>query len=508
MKFRVLGGRAARAGVGVLVATVATAGVAASAAAAGPSTYLVLYKQEAVPTDAAATIAKAGGTLVQAYDQIGVAVARSSSASFASAMGQNAKVDVTESTGGFAVQLADQGTGNGPAPGNAPAADSDSLSGLQWDMRQINTPQAHAISGGSPAIVVGDIDTGLDKDHPDLQANIDFGRSVSCLGGVPNTSPAAWDDDHGHGTHTAGTIAAASNGFGIVGVAPNVRVAGIKAATSEGYFFPEAVVCAFYWAATHGIHVTNNSYFADPWLFNCKNDPGQRAIWEAERRAIRFAQKQGVTVIASEGNDSDDLRHPQVDNTSPDFPPGSETPGRPVDNKCFVIPVEIEHVIGVSALGAAEQTDGKDGKDYLKSFYSSYGEVEVAAPGGDSIFGAPFAPPNGRVLSTWPAEIGCAREVLEGATKYCYAQGTSMAAPHVAGVAALIHSVRGPQKPDKVRSILEKTADPQPCPTELPAGYETFTRPSGDAQTCYGGHGNNAWYGHGQVDALAAVLKK
>jgi subtilisin family serine protease len=106
-----------------------------------------------------------------------------------------------------------------------------------------------------------------------LAPNVDFTRSVSCVGGVPNPDPAAWMDDNRHGTHTAGIIAAAKNGIGIVGVAPNVKIAGIKVGDKDGFFYPEAVVCAFMWAGSHGIAVSNNSYFADPWLFNCKNDP-------------------------------------------------------------------------------------------------------------------------------------------------------------------------------------------------------------------------------------------
>src|SRR5262249_39690908 len=148
--------------------------------------------------------------------------------------------------------------------------------------------------------------------------NVDFADSVSCVSGVPDTNPAAWNDDNGHGTHTAGTIAAASNGIGIVGVAPNVRIAGIKAGQAAGFFFPGWVVCAFMWAGTHGIDVTNNSYFADPWLFNCKNDPGQRAIWIAEQRAILFAESKGTLVVAAAGNEADDLTHPTQDVTSPD----------------------------------------------------------------------------------------------------------------------------------------------------------------------------------------------
>jgi len=166
-------------------------------------------------------------------------------------------------------------------------------------------------------VLVGDIDTGVDFTHPDLQPNLDVADSVNCVSGQPVPGLAA-QDDNGHGTHTAGIIAAASNGFGIVGVAPNVRLAAIKAGDANGFFFPDAVVCAFYWAAPHHVDVTNNSYFADPYLFNCKNDSVQRAIWKAERRAILFAEQNGVTVVAAEGNESEDTAHPTQDLTSPD----------------------------------------------------------------------------------------------------------------------------------------------------------------------------------------------
>src|SRR5260370_20713829 len=122
------------------------------------------------------------------------------------------------------------------------------------------------------------------------------------MGGKANTRPSAWNDAKAHGPHTAGKIAAAKVGFGIFGVAPKVKIAAIKTGDADGFFFPEAVVCAFMWAGTHNIQVTNNSYFADPWLFNCKNDPVQRAIWTAERRAIRFAMQRGPIVVAAVGN--------------------------------------------------------------------------------------------------------------------------------------------------------------------------------------------------------------
>ena len=362
-------------------------------------------------------------------------------------------------------------------------------------MNQINAPQAHAINGGSPGVVVGDIDTGLDFTHPDLAPNVDFADSVSCIGGVPDTNPAAWMDDNGHGTHTAGTIAAAKNGIGIVGVAPNVKLAGIKAGTAGGFFFPEAVVCAFMWAGTHHINITNNSYFADPWLFNCRNDAGQRAIWEAERRAIRFAQSQGTLVVSAEGNQADDLSHPTVDATSPD----NTTPvTRDITNACAVVPVEVPGVVGVTATGNLRE----------KSFYSSYGvsTADVAAPGGDSILQRTAAAPNGRVLSTWPASLinHCVRKVFDGTATYCYLQGTSMASPHAAGVAALLESATG-KTGGALAAALQQATNPIPCPSDTSA-YAFFPAVDGGApQTCQGGVGHNSWYGSGEVDALKAV---
>jgi subtilisin family serine protease len=448
-------------------------------------TYLVLYKQEKVPSDAAATIANAGGSLTYAYDKIGVAIAQSSDPDFRSNLIADNRVQGISSTQGFGVQHSDEFVefydAAGPPPGdlsNSPVSDTDPLSSLQWDMVQIHTPEAHAITGGSPSVLVGDIDTGLDYTHPDLVANIDFANSVSCVGGVPNQDPAAWSDQFGHGTHTAGTIAAAANGIGIVGVAPNVKIAAIKATDSNGFLYPEYVICAFMWAATHNVDVTNNSYFVDPWLYNCRNDPVQRAIWESLRRAIRYAMSQGVTVVASAGNENDDLAHPTIDTISPD----DGTPlTREITNACAVIPVEIPGVIGVSANGNLMQ----------KSYYSSYGvgAVQVVAPGGDSRYQKTPAATRGTVLSTYPGN------------RYAYLQGTSMAAPHVTGVAALIISQYGKMPPGRVAAYINQTADPVPCPPNPfdPSGTGSYLA------NCQGGIGYNSFYGHGQVNALSAI---
>jgi subtilisin family serine protease len=512
-----------------VVAAVAALLSLAFASAASADTFVVLYKSTAVPASAKTDVEKAGGTYVYGYNQIGVAIARSDSASFASTLSKDSRVEGVSSTRGFASKLEEPESqqADGPPPGdlpNSPASDTDTFSPLQWDMRQIHTPQAHETTGGSPAVVVGDIDTGIDAEHPDLRQNVSDADSADCLSGAPIPGADNARDENGHGTHTAGTIAAASNGIGIVGVAPNVKVAGIRAGDEEGFFFPEAVICSFVWAGTRHLDVTNNSYFADPWEYNCHNDPVQQAIWKAEQRAIKYAQNQGVTVVAAAGNDSDDLSHPTTDVTSPDFPPGSEQERR-ITNACVVIPVEVSGVVGVSATGPHEQgTNAGRYPDNLKSFYSNYGvsAIDVAAPGGDSIFNEFEQPVEGRVLSTWPPDAieNCLlprrREDPVGGpgATYCYQQGTSMASPHVAGVAALIVSrygdtsnpQNGKMRPGQVAALLSQTADPQACPEELPDGYEDFTGfNSGAVQECSGGPGHNSWYGTGQADALNAI---
>jgi subtilisin family serine protease len=171
-----------------------------------------------------------------------------------------------------------------------------------------------------------------------------------------------------------------------------------------------------------------------------------------------------------------------------------------VTNACAVIPVEVPGVIGVTA----------DGNLQLKSYYSSYGMgvTQVVAPGGDRRLQVTAAAPNGRVLSTWPSYIGCpaALTVVDNGAKYCYLQGTSMASPHVAGLAALIASM-GITSPGAITGRIVSTADPLACPTPAQlALYAPFPAVDNDApQTCTGGPSYNSWYGHGQVNALSAV---
>src|SRR6476469_5712678 len=175
------------------------------------------------------------------------------------------------------------------------------LEANQWDLRLIKADKANAISGGSRKVLVGVLDSGVEASHPDLAANVDASKSVGCTDqGVPDTSPAAWAPTTStHGTHVAGEIAAARNGIGVAGVAPNVRLASVKVVDDDGFIYPEYAVCGFVWAATHHMDVTNNSYYVDPYEFWCDDQPDQAAAMEAVRRAVSWSEKQGVVSAAA-----------------------------------------------------------------------------------------------------------------------------------------------------------------------------------------------------------------
>jgi subtilisin family serine protease len=469
------------------------------AQAATAETFIVLYSDETLPSGAAAHVQASGGNVVATYPEIGVVVARSATTSFKAQVKSDSRVAEVAGTSAVATGRKRREPGGDE---NNQSGDFPSLKDRQWDMRQIRAFDAQRVTSGSRRVLVGDIDTGLDYTHPNLRQNVDFENSVSCIGGFPNQAPAAWLDDDGHGTHTAGTIAAAAEEGGMTGVAPNVRIAAIKAGDKDGFFFQDAVLCAFMWAGKHHMDVTNNSYFADPWLYNCLNDPVQLAIWTAESRAIRWAMHRGVTVVAAAGNENDDLGNPTFDHLSPDFPAGAATT-RAVDKNCFVSPAMVPGVYTVSAVG----------NNQLKSFYSSYGMpwVQAAAPGGDSRFQVTAAAPNGRVLSTYPASMvgklppGRTLRVCgnDGCATYAYLQGTSMAAPHVTGVAALIASRFGHQSPEEMSRRLNAATDPLACP----AGdfNPTYPGPDGKPAHCTGTTSYNSFYGHGQINALKAV---
>jgi subtilisin family serine protease len=391
-----------------------------------------------------------------------------------------------------AIALAPAGSANGPPPGNLPnsPATPDNLSAEQWSLAQIRAFEAHQITGGSPLVRVALIDSGIDPGHPEFAGRIDTADSVSCATGVPVRDPsgALWRDQIGHGTQVAGLIAAGDNGFGIVGVAPHVELLIVKVANAGQPITPAATACAFEYVATQRVDVANASFAvdkgatggADPLDFYCNNVKADQEAIKLVRRAIKNARRSGATVVASAGNNDLDMAHP------------------PLGNKCLRMPVELPGVIGVSG-------DGRLGQRTMATppGPSNYGVgvVDVVAPGGDPAQGGV---PAGLILSTFPTYIPIPPTAMPnvvdgpGAT-YRYTAGTSFAAAHASGVAALIVSrfgsletpENGKLRPGKVKAFLQATAEPKPCPPD---------------PRCEGGEGYNGFFGHGEVDALNAVL--
>ena len=401
----------------------------------------------------------------------------------------------------------DGATANGLCTTSYPGAPSgpDQLSPCQWDMPVIHAGEAHAYATGE-GVTVGVIDGGVDFTHPDLAGGIDVARSCSFIyDTTPTADPqevangdcsnkTAVQDLQGHGTHVSTTIAARANGIGIVGVAPEATIVALKACTIVGFCFADSVAAALRYAGDQRLDVVNLSLFADPYLYFCSNDAGQRAILHDLQSAARYAQQRGVVIVASAGNQADDLGHPTIDDISPDWPPDTAIV-REVRNNCRVAPAELPGVVTVSATGV----------NTLASYSNVGSPVDVTAPGGDagqtpaSVFG------RGRILAgwsstdatgTWEALANANRAVVSGGGRYVWISGTSMSSPHAAGVAALIRDVHPNMPQGAVAALLRSSATPLSCPATWPAN---------DPRQCTGGSGQTSFFGAGMVNALEAV---
>ncbi|WP_329115236.1 S8 family serine peptidase [Streptomyces sp. NBC_01465] len=491
-------GLALTASLGILPGASASAAPQVSPVAAdGPNlAYVVNTKADhRTISSVKQAISRAGGTVVIAYEKIGVIVVHSANPEFGQqirAVRGVQSAGATRTTPLTSAATTDEGSPEYISAAAAKATTSaasgvEPLESNQWDLRAIGADKAAKINPGSSKVTVGVIDTGVDDTHPDLAANFSASQSANCVGGVADTSPGAWRpynpaEDY-HGTHVAGEIAAARNGIGVAGVAPGVKVAAIKVSDPvNGLFYPENVVCAFVFAADKGIEVTNNSYYVDPWLYNCVSDPDQKAIYDAVNRASLYAQSKGTLNVASAGNSNDDLDSDAlIDDSSPD---DSTAVTRTVDpHQCFDVPTQLPGVVTVAATGVQN----------VKSYYSSYGKgvIDVTAPGGDK-YQIPDTPDkNGRILATLPGNT------------YGYLQGTSMASPHVAAVAALLKSAHPWAGPVALQALLKAEADNPGCPDQV---YDA-TGQLIDATTCKGGKRVNGYNGYGIVDALDAVKK-
>jgi type VII secretion-associated serine protease mycosin len=291
----------------------------------------------------------------------------------------------------------------------------------QYGNNALRLPKAWDVARGK-GVIVAVIDTGVDLGHPDLRENL-----VSGISFVNQVEVEDWEnpgqtvvepfankgplDDHGHGTHVAGTIAAAMNGVGVVGAAPNAKIMPIKVLSYTRSGFGSDVAAGIVWAVEHGAKVINLSL-------------GVYGGSKPVERAVRYALTKGAVVVAAMGNDREDsyLEY----GIHPSYP--------------AALP-------GVIAVGAT------DDRDQTASFSNAGKWISVSAPGVD-------------ILSTTPTyEVSDPLPYEYGAMS-----GTSMSTPYVSGVAALLLSLYPQMTPAQVKARLESTADDVGLP-----GFDTFT---------------------------------
>ena len=343
----------------------------------------------------------------------------------------------------------------------APAGANEEV--FNWGAVAMHAREAEAVNVKRAPVTVAVVDSGVEDTHPDLEGRVDTSRSVKCsVNGVATQDFYGWRDEFYHGTHVAGIIAANHNDIGIDGIAPEASIVAIEATNDNRLIYPEYVTCAFMWAASHGVDVVNNSYSMDPWVYWSPTDPEQAAGLEAATRSIKYAQGKGLAVIAAAGNEGVDIDNPTIDNGSPTDVP-TPTKNRAV-NGGIRVPSMLDGVAQVSAVGQAYNV--KPGLSLGRAEFSNYGNtIDFAAPG-DQIY------------STVP--------LLFYLSGYAVADGTSMATPHVSGIAALIKSVHPELSGAQVIDLMKKQAA---------ANYGRLNAPIDGRE----------YRGYGFLDALDAV---
>lgn len=328
---------------------------------------------------------------------------------------------------------------------------NDTYYDYQWHYPLIRLPEAWEITTGSSDVVVAVIDTGVLLDHPDLEGQLVDGydfisdKSISRDGdGVDNDPDDPGDDDTGnssfHGTHVAGTIAAATgNKQGVAGIGWNVRVMPLRVLGKGGGTTSDILEAVKYAAGLE----TDAGVQLDSPVDVMNLSLGGEGYSQIEAAVFEEAREQGVIIVASAGNNADTT---------------------------VIYPAGYDDVISVSAVTI----------DETLADYSSYGStIAVAAPGGSETDENGDGYPD-EILSTIGDDSSGAIEMT-----YAFCMGTSMAAPHVAGVIALMKSVYAGLTPDQFDALLA-------------GGY--LTQDIGDS-------GWDKKYGYGLIDAYQAVAK-
>ncbi|HEX6940931.1 MAG TPA: S8 family serine peptidase [Longimicrobiales bacterium] len=443
------------------------------AVAGGGSDFIVIARAEALPPDFEARMRDAGGVVRRAYPQVGVAVVRSADPAFDVRAAGVPGIDVVVPD--LVIQWQEpaeaapvlEAVAGGDVAETASLGDDETFFGLQWAPGAIHAPEAWAAGYTGRGVRVAVVDGGIYDRHVDLDDNLDVAASASFIPGF------AFNEDVGtfwHGTHVAGIIAAEDNGIGTIGIAPEATIIGVKVLHDGSGPF-SAVIGGIIYAATPvaeggaGADIINLSLGA---LFDEKAKEFKHAahdLMKAIDRATGYAHKRGVLVIGAAGNEAVDLDAMKT---------------------LTFTPAANRHVIAVAATGPLGWALGSTGFDRPAS-YTNFGRslVDIAGPGGD------FALP-GDDLCAVPTLLGpivqpcwvfdmvlsTTRGGSASTSSYSWAAGTSMAAPAVAGVAALLRQRYGDIPPAELQSRLLGSAD---------------------------GNGNNPFFGRGIVNALNAV---
>lgn len=342
------------------------------------------------------------------------------------------------------------------AASNPPTSgDDDFFFDQQWGHDAIDAPEAWDTGARGAGVRVCVLDSGIDAEHPDLAPNLNAALSASFVPGEDwNVQPGFYFN---HGTHVAGTIAAADNAFGVIGVAPEAEIVAIKVLsefTGSGSF--GGIIGAIVYATDIGCDVINMSLGADV----PRDIPGVAELFVATGQATQWAYQNDVTVVVAAGNDARDLNH---------------------DSSLRSLPAELPGVLSISA--TAPIGWGLDAGVFLDNLasYSNYGRnaIDFAAPGGDFVYpGDEACEVGGLVRPCWVFDL--VFSTISGG--WGWAAGTSMATPHAAGVAALvIGNDGGDMSVPSVARALRRGAD-------HPTGF-----------------GRTDEYGRGRVNALGSL---